>query len=216
MGVGVVAVLVLLWALIADPGGISPLQGTAPERVDARSEPVEPVEPVEPPESTASATSTTKGAELSVGAAKNVAATSRTETATTSPRTADARSPATPSGSLTGASNQPSGPTGTSPTIPTPTTPPATTAPATAPPTVPPTVPPTILQTYSSPGGSVSIAFTNGALSLVSADAAFLFTATIENAGPQRIDVRFRALLVEWRIRVDVENGQIVPRITSS
>ena len=69
-------------------------------------------------------------------------------------------------------------------------------------------------QPYSSAGGSIVVAFSNGQVSLVSNAPADGFTAEVHDNGPTRVEVRFTNAQTEWRIRVDVVNGQLVPEIT--
>jgi hypothetical protein len=51
-------------------------------------------------------------------------------------------------------------------------------------------------------------------VSLVSSSPAPGFTAEVHDNGPSRVEVRFSNGQIEWRIRVDVVNGQLVPEIT--
>jgi hypothetical protein len=78
----------------------------------------------------------------------------------------------------------------------------------------PPPVPAT--QRYSSAGGSIVVQITAGAVSLVSNTPADGFTANVHDDGPDRVEVRFDRGDTEWRIRVDVVNGQLVAEITQS
>ena len=89
--------------------------------------------------------------------------------------------------------------------------------PSVPPPTVPPTtttVAPNPIHTYESPGGTVTVRFGRGALTLVSAPPAPGYTVEIHDEQADEIEVRFHSLNGEWRIRVRVENGALVPEIT--
>ena len=81
-----------------------------------------------------------------------------------------------------------------------------------------PTTAPTVAQEhpYSSAGGSIVVAFSNGQVSLVSNTPAAGFGAEIHDNGPTRVEVRFTNGQTEWRIRVDVVNGQLVPDVTQN
>ena len=68
--------------------------------------------------------------------------------------------------------------------------------------------------TYSSTGGSVTVRFTNGALSIVSTAPAAGFTEERHDTGPDRVEVRFSDGDVEWRVRVDVVDGRPVEDIS--
>jgi hypothetical protein len=71
-----------------------------------------------------------------------------------------------------------------------------------------------ITQTYSSPGGSITVRLADGAVSLVSTQPAAGFSQETDDLGPSRVEVRFDDGSTEWRIRVDVVNGQLQPEIT--
>lgn len=79
-----------------------------------------------------------------------------------------------------------------------------------------PTTAPTVAEEhpYSSAGGSIVVSFSNGQVSLVSNAPADGFSAEVHDNGPTRVEVRFTNGQTEWRIRVDVVNGQLVPEIT--
>jgi hypothetical protein len=94
-----------------------------------------------------------------------------------------------------------------------PTTPDETT-PTEAPPTVPVTTPAARDEPYSSTGGSIVVHLENGQVSLASSSPAGGFTAEVHDNGPSRVEVRFSNGSTEWRIRVDVVNGDLVPEIT--
>jgi hypothetical protein len=67
---------------------------------------------------------------------------------------------------------------------------------------------------YSSAGGSIVVLFSNGQVSLVSNTPAAGYSAEIHDNGPTRVEVRFNDGQTEWRIRVDVANGQLAPEVT--
>lgn len=69
-------------------------------------------------------------------------------------------------------------------------------------------------QTYSSDGGSITVHLANGAASLVSDTPAAGYGAEVHDNGPARVEVRFSNGATEWRIRVDVTDGRLVPEIT--
>jgi type II secretory pathway pseudopilin PulG len=69
-------------------------------------------------------------------------------------------------------------------------------------------------QTYSSVGGSITVSFANGRVALASHSPAPGYTAEIHDNGPTRVEVRFTNGETEWRVRVDVANGTLVPEIT--
>jgi hypothetical protein len=71
-------------------------------------------------------------------------------------------------------------------------------------------------QTYTSAGGSITIAFTGGQVSLVSSSPAPGYGVEIHDNGPTRVEVRFNNGQTEWRIRVDVVNGVLQPEITQN
>jgi hypothetical protein len=79
-----------------------------------------------------------------------------------------------------------------------------------------PTTAPRVAQTpsYSSAGGSITVNFDGTSVSLVSNSPAAGFTAAVHDNGPTRVEVRFSNGQTEWRIRVDVVNGQLQPEIT--
>jgi hypothetical protein len=68
--------------------------------------------------------------------------------------------------------------------------------------------------TFSSAGGSIVVRLSGGAASLVSSSPAAGFSAEVHDNGPTRVEVRFSNGDTEWRIRVDVQNGQLVPEVT--
>jgi hypothetical protein len=69
-------------------------------------------------------------------------------------------------------------------------------------------------KTYSSAGGSVTVKLENGALSIVSTKAASGYTEARHDTGPDRVEVRFTNATTEWRIRVDLVNGEMVEETT--
>jgi hypothetical protein len=79
----------------------------------------------------------------------------------------------------------------------------------------PPTSTPAAADTpYMSDGGSIVVRFDGSQVSLVSSSPATGFTAEVHDNGPTRVEVRFSNGETEWRIRVDVVNGGLVPEIT--
>ena len=59
---------------------------------------------------------------------------------------------------------------------------------------------------YSSAGGSITVARNGDTVSLTSNDAVPGYSAEVHDNGPTRVEVRFRNDDTEWRIRVDVVN----------
>jgi hypothetical protein len=89
------------------------------------------------------------------------------------------------------------------------------TTPASAPPdTAPVTQAPPSQSSYSSAGGSITVNLANGAVSLASSSPAPGYSAELHDNGPTRVEVRFDNGETEWRIRVDVQNGQLVSEVT--
>ncbi|HEY3673263.1 MAG TPA: hypothetical protein VGN51_20170 [Acidimicrobiia bacterium] len=68
--------------------------------------------------------------------------------------------------------------------------------------------------TFSSAGGSIVVRLADGAASLVSDSPAAGYSAEVHDNGPSRVEVRFSNGNTEWRIRVDVVNGQLVSEVT--
>jgi hypothetical protein len=71
-------------------------------------------------------------------------------------------------------------------------------------------------KTYPSAGGSVTVKLENGALSIVSTKAASGYTEERHDTGPDRVEVRFTSDTTEWRIRVDLVNGEQVGQVTQN
>jgi len=95
----------------------------------------------------------------------------------------------------------------------------ATTTPAAPELTTPTNTPPATTpsgrdESYSSDGGSIVVHFDGSAVSLVSSSPAAGSSASVHDNGPSRVEVRFDNGSTEWRIRVDVLNGDLVPEIT--
>jgi len=67
---------------------------------------------------------------------------------------------------------------------------------------------------YESDGGSITVTFVDGVVSLASSNAAPGYTAEVHDNGPVRVEVRFTNADGEWRIRVDVVNGSLVPEVS--
>ena len=84
--------------------------------------------------------------------------------------------------------------------------------------TATPTPPAATTTTYTSgvEGGSITVSFANGVVSLVTSTPTAGYTASLHDNGPSRVEVRFNNGSGEWRIRVDVVNGALVPEITHS
>jgi hypothetical protein len=80
--------------------------------------------------------------------------------------------------------------------------------------TVPTTAPPAGDATYSSPGGSIVVRRSGDVISLASSSPASGFTQELHDDGPTRVEVRFTSDGTEWRIRVDLTNGQLVAETT--
>jgi hypothetical protein len=72
----------------------------------------------------------------------------------------------------------------------------------------------TLTRTYTSAGGSVTVTLTNGSVALVSSSPASGYVQSVHDDGPTRVEVRFTDPNGEWRIRVDVVDGSLVPQIT--
>ena len=68
--------------------------------------------------------------------------------------------------------------------------------------------------TYPSDGGTVTVRFASGALSIVSTTPAPGYTEERHDTGPNRVEVRFRNADGEWRIRVDVVDGALSEETT--
>lgn len=67
---------------------------------------------------------------------------------------------------------------------------------------------------YPSDGGSITVDLIDGRVSLTSSSPAAGFTDEVRDNGPTRVEVRFSNRATEWRIRVDVVNGELVPEVT--
>lgn len=99
---------------------------------------------------------------------------------------------------------------------------PATTTPTapelTTPTNTPPATTPAVTSIeqagYTSAGGSITVDFNGTTVSLTSSSPAAGYTDEIHDNGPTRVEVRFSDGQTEWRIRVDVVNGQLQPEIT--
>jgi len=75
----------------------------------------------------------------------------------------------------------------------------------------PTTVPhPSDLQTYSTPGGSITVRFSHDELSLVSVHAAPGFGHDVRDRGPDHVEVRFDHDGADYRIELMVEHGRVV------
>ncbi|HEX5586754.1 MAG TPA: hypothetical protein VFZ17_05560 [Acidimicrobiia bacterium] len=71
-----------------------------------------------------------------------------------------------------------------------------------------------VQRTFDSAGGSVTVELANGALAIVSTSTAPGYTQEIHDSGPSRVEVRFRNDDGEWRVRVDLVDGQMVEETT--
>ncbi len=108
----------------------------------------------------------------------------------------------------------PTTPEATTPTTPEDSTPPAPTTPTVPDDSTPPPAAPTP-QTFSSAGGSISVTFADGALTLNRVSPADGFTSQVHDDDADRVEVRFfDAQGKEWRIRVEVEGGALTQEIT--
>ena len=72
----------------------------------------------------------------------------------------------------------------------------------------------TTTQSFSSDGGTITVKLENGALSILSSQAAAGYSKELHDTGPDRVEVRFTNDKGEWRIRVDLVNGAMVPEIS--
>jgi len=75
-----------------------------------------------------------------------------------------------------------------------------------------------VTRTFDSDGGSVTVRVENGALSIVSTARAPGFAEERHDSGPVRVEVRFTNTQSdeEWRIRVELVNGEPIPEITEN
>lgn len=70
-------------------------------------------------------------------------------------------------------------------------------------------------RTFASAGGTAVVNLSaGGSLSLVSASPAGGFSTEVHDSRSDRVEVRFEGASVEWRIRVEVEHGQLTSEIT--
>ncbi len=79
---------------------------------------------------------------------------------------------------------------------------------------VAPTAPTARQESYPSTGGAIVVTSDGTTISLVSQSAATGYTAEVHDNGPTRVEVRFSNGQTEWRIRVDLVNGELVPEIS--
>jgi len=142
----------------------------------------------------------------------NVQQRSTTLPATAStPSTPTTRKPAlTPTPTGQSVSTTPA-PSVTSATSPAPEHHGGTSTPAPGSTTKPPTTPPPSTHTYRSAGGSITITFAHGALTLDSYAPALGYRAEVHTNDPSDVEVRFSNANTEWRIRIRVENGRLQP-----
>jgi hypothetical protein len=69
-------------------------------------------------------------------------------------------------------------------------------------------------QSFSSVGGSITVAVNGGVLSLMSSSPAAGFGAEVHDNGPTRVEVRFTNGETEWRIRIDLGSGGLTQEIS--
>lgn len=81
----------------------------------------------------------------------------------------------------------------------------ATTAPA-----------PPITEVFAGTGGSVTVRLQDGTLTLVSYSATDGFVADVKHTGGDRVEVRFESVDHRTNIRIDLEQGSMVPLIEES
>ena len=62
---------------------------------------------------------------------------------------------------------------------------------------------------YTSPGGSIVVHRSGSTISLGSSTPAAGYTQEVHDNGPTRVEVRFSNGQTEWRIRVDLVNGEL-------
>lgn len=67
--------------------------------------------------------------------------------------------------------------------------------------------------TYVAPGGSVTIRYANGEIHIVSVTPTAGCSVERHDDGPDRVEVRFQNCAQESRIRVDLQDGQLVQEI---
>jgi hypothetical protein len=87
-------------------------------------------------------------------------------------------------------------------------------SPAAQPAPAPTTVPPVSDTPFSSPDGSIVVHRSGNTISLASSGPSGGFTQEIHDNGPTRVEVRFNDGNAEWRIRVDLINGQLQAETT--
>jgi hypothetical protein len=73
---------------------------------------------------------------------------------------------------------------------------------------------PSAVQSFSSVGGSITVAVNGNALSLASSTPAAGFMAEVHDNGPSRVEVRFTNGDTDWRIRVELGSGGLTSEIT--
>lgn len=83
---------------------------------------------------------------------------------------------------------------------------PSSSSPTTAP-------PPPVTEVFSGEGGSVTVRLQNGTLELVSFDPADGFSAEVQHIADDRVEVRFESDGHRTNIRIDIEDGAMVPSI---
>jgi hypothetical protein len=75
---------------------------------------------------------------------------------------------------------------------------------------------PASVHTYSAPGGTLTVRYRSGALTLVSYHAATGYTAEVHSAQADDVEVRFSNDAHEYRIRVRVDHGRLMPEISEN
>ncbi len=80
--------------------------------------------------------------------------------------------------------------------------------------TVPTTTPTTSDTPYTSAGGAIVVHRSGSTISLGSSSPAAGYTAEVHDNGPTRVEVRFNNGSTEWRIRVDLVNGELEAETT--
>lgn len=75
-------------------------------------------------------------------------------------------------------------------------------------------VPAPSLRTFDSAGGSVTVELANGTLAIVLTAPVPGYSEERHDTGPSRVEVRFKNEDGEWRVRVDLVDGEMVDEIT--
>lgn len=88
------------------------------------------------------------------------------------------------------------------------------TTPETTPLTVPTATPTDSFSDFSSVGGNITVRARGDQVTLSKTAAAPGYTPEVHDNGPSRVEVRFSNGDTEWRIRVDLVDGQLVPEVS--